>query len=974
MYITYRMLGPPASKSLWPFSPQSIPGLSLWLDGADTSSMTFSSGTTVTAWRDKSSTGNNFTGSASYALDSEYNKYGLSFNGSSNYFSQVNGSLYSITNTTYTIFTVHRFYYNSPSNGVGEVYRQVGGTIWFRQQSAQVNWITDTTYIQISGTASSLSGIGCINTLTTSSATAYSNGTSVGSASRGTTTNIAFSIGRYSGGSELLQGAIFEMLVFNTTLSTSQQQQVEGYLAQKWGLQDSLPATHPYYAAVPSPGTVAVSSPTAISGLKLWLDAADASTVTGTTSVTAWADKSGTSNNMSVTSGTISYASNTMTFASGGIMSSANSTAVVGQQSVVFVVCQPTTIPGAGIGYVFVCSNISSGDYSIRFATTTSVYATNSGDLGYSPGAYYINGTFGVPSGGTITFPSTPNIIYGLFSTSGTTAFALSTSFLSRYFIGKLYEVIVYTGPITTSQRASVELYLSNKWGIAVTSTIPPTLATQLYQRPVFQRTFQPVDIPGLSLWLDAADLTSLTISSGNVTAWKDKSGNGYIATQSSLTSGSITKSTRNNLNVIAMNSQVMTIPSFSWTSFATMFFVVNTPSWFYCAGSSGYNGYVGSFNWGLYNFIGYPTFNDSVLPLGTQVIPTNQWCIFSIGYGGGTQASNYCVNGTSRSTTTITPVGNSTVVTPLWFSGRWDSTSGDNAIIAEIIHYNNELTTSQRQQVESYLAWKWGLVSSLPASPAHPGKLLPAFSTVFTPKSISGCQLWLDAADASSMTFSSGTTVSAWLDKSGNGNNGTANTGVAWAASGMGTNLPAMTFTNSQWFLGNISITGSTMTVFGVISMSASSPFAARMIALAAPNANDYNNPAYVGILRQSSNNMGPYRNGNYPSVTFSYNTPTLLSTWYDGTNANISANGALTPSSSASSGNFTISSYALAANTNLGDIGAASFYGYMSEIIIYNSSLSTSQRQQVEGYLSWKWGLQNNLPDTHAYKKFRP
>ena len=39
-----------------------------------------------------------------------------------------------------------------------------------------------------------------------------------------------------------------------------------------------------------------------------------------------------------------------------------------------------------------------------------------------------------------------------------------------------------------------------------------------------------------------------------------------------------------------------------------------------------------------------------------------------------------------------------------------------------------------------------------------------------FTPASIANCGIWLDANDASTFTFSSGSTVSAWRDKSGNG------------------------------------------------------------------------------------------------------------------------------------------------------------------------------------------------------------
>ena len=37
-----------------------------------------------------------------------------------------------------------------------------------------------------------------------------------------------------------------------------------------------------------------------------------------------------------------------------------------------------------------------------------------------------------------------------------------------------------------------------------------------------------------------------------------------------------------------------------------------------------------------------------------------------------------------------------------------------------------------------------------------------------FSPTQVSGCQLWLDAADPATISFSSGTSVSQWNDKSG--------------------------------------------------------------------------------------------------------------------------------------------------------------------------------------------------------------
>jgi hypothetical protein len=44
-------------------------------------------------------------------------------------------------------------------------------------------------------------------------------------------------------------------------------------------------------------------------------------------------------------------------------------------------------------------------------------------------------------------------------------------------------------------------------------------------------------------------------------------------------------------------------------------------------------------------------------------------------------------------------------------------------------------------------------------------------------------------------------------------------------------------------------------------------------------------------------------------------------------------------------------------------------------AEILIYSTVLTTAQRQQIEGYLAWKWGLQQNLPtSTHPYRTFKP
>jgi hypothetical protein len=42
--------------------------------------------------------------------------------------------------------------------------------------------------------------------------------------------------------------------------------------------------------------------------------------------------------------------------------------------------------------------------------------------------------------------------------------------------------------------------------------------------------------------------------------------------------------------------------------------------------------------------------------------------------------------------------------------------------------------------------------------------------------------------------------------------------------------------------------------------------------------------------------------------------------------------------------------------------------------ELIGFANALSDIQRQQIEGYLAWKWQINSLLPTTHAYYRIRP
>lgn len=104
---------------------------------------------------------------------------------------------------------------------------------------------------------------------------------------------------------------------------------------------------------------------------------------------------------------------------------------------------------------------------------------------------------------------------------------------------------------------------------------------------------------------------------------------------------------------------------------------------------------------------------------------------------------------------------------------------------------------------------------------------------------------------------------------------------------------------------------------------------------------------------------------------TSFPYNTNSLLCLSL-GSTQQFFLNGSNTvssPSFSFGSGtNLTVNIGYSGYNENDG------FNGYISEVIVYTTPLTTTQRQQVEGYLAWKWGLQANLPSTHPWIRFPP
>ena len=294
---------------------------------------------------------------------------------------------------------------------------------------------------------------------------------------------------------------------------------------------------------------------------------------------------------------------------------------------------------------------------------------------------------------------------------------------------------------------------------------------------------FDPRSIPGCALWYDAADASSITLNGSTVSQWSDKSGNGNHLTQGT-TSAQPTYGTYLSYPGVYFNGANTQVLSTTYNQTGTggrntfiVFYDISTspniygdPGLMYMGGS----GAVGS-GWrtqyiatsdALCVDIGagakIMTTSPNVTSMRTTrciamwAAPNSATVATTYVYGNGTQFTVQGANSTGLTTAVNTVGGLGTTI------GK-----STTSVISEILHYSTELTASQRQSVEGYLAWRWGIKSSLPAT--HPFYSLPAFSRPFGPTDIPGCALWLDAADSS--TMNSTTTVTSWSDKSGSNN-----------------------------------------------------------------------------------------------------------------------------------------------------------------------------------------------------------
>ena len=509
--------------------------------------------------------------------------------------------------------------------------------------------------------------------------------------------------------------------------------------------------------------------PTQISNCSLWLDATDTSSLTGSSPVTAWKNKIIPANNIPV-------------FASAGGSPSISATAINGNPAMYFngssyftgaiSGANTTTItifligslisPFGGFSGLLCFGNPSQLDYDnvgslaiTMYGGNSSIYGYRNGDAQVVPvsanvpfmyvlqhdGTYvntFFNGTqqtsVNIASSGTFTYTN-----YSVASRAGT----ITGQYIWSGYLG---EILVYQSSLNTSQRQQVEGHLAQKWGL--TASLPaghPGLSSVLYKVqqpfltkiPYFTR-FSPRQISGLGLWFDATDSSTITLSSGSLTQWNDKSGNGRNLTAvSGYANATVSSAYQNGLNVFNFSGNGL-----YRTAAGNVFYPLDVYIVVALKSLTTHVDVLGMGDTSTDNFNSL-TFAESAASRwhngssggGRQTISTSdetslsflliQWSIANGNYllrRNSTQliqaSRSYSFN---NSATSIFQIG----------YRHTDNVYGTSAnfrgYIGEIVAFNNQIGTTQRQQIESYLAQKWGLVSSLAAG--HLNETFPAGS-----------------------------------------------------------------------------------------------------------------------------------------------------------------------------------------------------------------------------------------------------
>jgi hypothetical protein len=233
------------------WAPDRLEGLFAWFDANDLDTIILD-GTTVSQWRDKSAYGRHLaqvtkSKQATYSASAFLGKPTLQFDGiDDNYLSTIVGS--AISSQSFTLMTA----VNKGSVGTYFVSLRsspVGTRGYLRRSSTAVSaaWGDPIMYNPALAMADNTFGLIGFNKGPDGGCSAYRNGQATNTIFPTFSAPFtSFNLGSFSPTQTFSNMWASELVLAVPALSTDTRQQLEGYLAHKWGLNSQLPAEHPY--------------------------------------------------------------------------------------------------------------------------------------------------------------------------------------------------------------------------------------------------------------------------------------------------------------------------------------------------------------------------------------------------------------------------------------------------------------------------------------------------------------------------------------------------------------------------------------------------------------------------------------------------------------------------------------------------------------------------------------------------------
>jgi hypothetical protein len=978
-------------------TPLLISGLKAWYDGADSSSI-IKTNTNVTQWNDKSGNNYNATVDNINFCPTLNNNGGINFSGIG-YFNLPNNAL-PTGNAQYTIIVVC-----TNINGGGLITGGNGNwgttngvnSVEINNSNYAVNtWSNNT----LTSSSTLQSGINIIYAAYNSTRSMYLN-TNVNTDTPGTRSqpNTNNTIG-YSTPTGFFNGIIHEIIVYTSALTTTNRQLIEGYLTWKWNITKYLPWVHPYKLNQPS--TLPANSFSPLSFLSLsswydvgnsslvsWYDFGDSTTISSNGTTMTVTDKNYGKYNLTQTNGNLpKYVSGKGLVFDGTMNLRNNSFALnLNVHSIYLVFEQTTQVNNAGI-LGFLASNpvndtdlnatsINTGSGSNNFnlitkninvsptntTTTTNVYSI----IGIADLRIYYNGVLNSTTSNTVANGTSAGLIIGSRFINSTATTGLN---------GILKEIIIYNVPHETEDQQKLEGYLAWKWNIETKLpanhpyvNIPPGTNSKILDPNVIQQ-INLGNNPGSNVWLD-----------GNIQKvgmyWHDSSiynaTNGLAYTGIRFFPNPDIIPNMSSIEFYGDNEyfygSLVCTTSYSISFVFSMDPTVNSNGRIISLYNSGSNDYNNTSSIGIGNNNGQIClyYNNTTSTLTT--ISTNTFYIMSYIIDNVTGNVYTYLNGTLMSTNQL----NISLNTQLIAIGG--DANGNNfswtGFINEVALYPYALRNDDRQTLEGYLGWKWRLNANLPTN--HPYYSIQPITSIpsFQPNQIPQLDLWHDANDLINSGLVDNQRFVTWPNRSLTSSfygNSTSPGPLfnRWGLNG----LPTITYavgvggsSPSTNIINNVPVTykASTFTFMGISRSTGSSGVLFRVAT---------SNPSGTGSFGYSGNRKNYL---NFPYGMISTANSILTNTLWDNYCVTVDNNSTI-QFFNYDQKLLLIRNYTTSTINNFFYNGNSNANGQISEVLMYSKALPTYYLQKLQGYLCWKWGLQNNLSLDHPYRFQQP